>query len=89
MMKITEIVMQKLISTQKAQIEDLKYTSFLNAIEKAFRENRTGISRTDQVMLKFAHEVIGSFAAIYANSRDEQLGEEAQQVILRSNMHQN
>jgi len=71
------------IAIQKAEkMEHLKYESFLNAIEQAFIGHKTGIRHTDAAMLKFANEIIGKFAAIYANTRSEALGEQLQEIIL-------
>ena len=71
------------------RMEHLRYESFLNAIEHAFRNSKTGIRSTDKALLKFADQVIGKFAAIYANSRNEELGKQAQEIILSTKRNYN
>jgi len=77
-------------TTKKAQqMEQLKYESYLNAIEQAFIRHKTGIRHTDTALLRFADEIIGKFAAIYANTRQEELGEEMQEIILKNPLNYN
>lgn len=71
------------------RMEHLKYESYLNAIEQAFRNTKTGIRHTDATLLKFADEIIGKFAAIYANTRPEELGRQAQEIILLQKQNNN
>lgn len=71
------------------RIEHLKYESYLNAIEAAFVNSKTGIRHTDAVLLKFADQIIGKFAAIYANTRPEELGKQVQEIILTSRQNYN
>lgn len=71
------------------QMEQLMYESYLNAIEQAFIRHKTGIRHTDSALLKFADEIIGKFAAIYANSRKEELGQEIQEIILKNPLNYN
>jgi len=71
------------------RIEHMRYESFLNAIEQAFKNQKTGIRHTDAVLLKFADEIIGKFATIYANTRDEHLGEDTKDIILKTTLIMN
>jgi hypothetical protein len=71
------------------RMEQLRYESFLNAVEEAFRQTKTGIRHTDTAMLKFADQLIGKFAAIYANTRNEELGRQVQEIILNKSQNYN
>jgi len=53
------------------KLEQLRYESYLNSIEEAFINHKSGIRLTDKILLDFADTVIKRFAAIYANTRDE------------------
>jgi hypothetical protein len=71
------------------KMEQLRYESFLNAVETAFIQTKTGIRHTDTAMLKFADQIIGKFAAIYANTRNDDLGEQLQDIILKEPLNYN
>jgi len=71
------------------RMEHLRYESYLNAVEEAFRQSKTGIRLTDAALLKFADQIIGKFAAIYANTRNEELGRQVQEIILNNRQNYN
>ena len=75
--------------SNQERLEHLMYESFLNSIEEAFKNTKTGIRHTDAALLKFADQIIGKFAAIYANTRSEELGRQAQEIILASKQNYN
>ena len=75
--------------SDQERLEHMRYESFLNSIEEAFKNTKTGIRHTDATLLKFADQVIGKFAAIYANTRSEELGRQIQEIILASEQNYN
>ncbi len=81
--------MRTKIIFKEEKMEHLRYESFLNGIELAFRQNKTGIRQTDKALLSFADDIIGKFASIYANTRNEQLGKELQEIILSNPVNEN
>lgn len=81
--------MKDILNDKKEKMDYLRYDSFLNAIEQAFINNKTGVRYTDKALLRFTDEIIKKFAAIYANTRDEQLGRELQEIVLNITTHEN
>ena len=78
------------INSEKVEMmERLRYESYLNSIESAFLEHKSGIRLTDKILLDFADSVIKKFAAIYANARDEELGKDTEEVIIDTKFFNN
>ena len=77
---VREVVFDPDLTIQR--MENLKYESFLNSIETAFIEHRSGIKLTDKILLDFADSVIQKFADIYANTRSDDLGNDTEEIVL-------
>lgn len=76
-------------SGKTEKLEQLKYESYLNSIEAAFINHKSGIRLTDKILLDFADTVIKKFASIYANTRDEELGKDTEDVVLNTQFFNN
>ena len=51
-------------SGKTEKLEQLRYESYLNSIEAAFINHKSGIRLTDKILLDFADTVIKKFASI-------------------------
>ncbi len=69
--------------------EKLKYDSFLNGIERIYREYYTGNRETDIQLLSLTEKIIEHFTQLYADDPRHRLKRQTQKIVLDTIMFLN
>lgn len=74
---------------RKEQWDKIKYDSFLNAIEEAFREHYSEDDNLNRILLKFSQQLIESFMETYGDGQETPLSMETRKMVMEYVMHNN
>lgn len=74
---------------RKEEWDKIKYDSFLNALEEAFREYYSDDEHLNHQMLSFSQQVIEKFVETYGDREESPLSLEARRMIMECILHSN
>ena len=74
---------------RKEEWDKIKYDSFLNAIEEAFREHYSEDDNWNRILLKFSQQLIERFMETYGDGQETPLSMETRMMVMEYVMHNN